>query len=77
MRRYVHEENILLHRKLLAETTDKEKRKIILRQQSTRRCQLVISRRNQVHSRHGIDPAKVIVNFLHTSDIFCDNGSPS
>ncbi|WP_347265473.1 hypothetical protein [Nitrobacter sp.] len=31
MQRYVHEENILLYRKLLAETTDKEKRKIILR----------------------------------------------
>lgn len=31
MQRYVHEENILLYRKLLAETTDEEKRKIILR----------------------------------------------
>ncbi len=31
MQRYVHEENILLYRKLLAETTDEEKRKIILK----------------------------------------------
>lgn len=29
MQRYVHEENILLYRKLLAETRDKEKRKVI------------------------------------------------
>jgi hypothetical protein len=31
MQRYVHEENILLYRKLLADTLDEEKRKIILR----------------------------------------------
>ena len=31
MQRYVHNENILLYRKLLAETTDEEKRKIILK----------------------------------------------
>jgi hypothetical protein len=31
MQRYVHEENILLYRKLLAETTDEEKREIILK----------------------------------------------
>lgn len=31
MQRYVHEENILLYRKVLAETTDEQKRKIILR----------------------------------------------
>ena len=31
MHRYVHEENIILYRKLLAETTDEEKRKIILK----------------------------------------------
>jgi hypothetical protein len=31
MQRYVHEENILLYRKLLAETMNEEKRKIILR----------------------------------------------
>jgi len=31
MYRYVHEENILLYRKLLAETSGEEKRKIILK----------------------------------------------
>lgn len=31
MQRYVHEENILLYRKLLADTMDEEKRKIILK----------------------------------------------
>jgi hypothetical protein len=30
MQRYIHEENILLYRKLLADTADEEKRKIIL-----------------------------------------------
>lgn len=29
MQRYVHKENIILYRKLLAETMDEEKRKII------------------------------------------------
>ncbi|WP_198137017.1 hypothetical protein [Nitrobacter hamburgensis] len=31
MQRYVHEENILLYRKLLADTMDEQKRKIILK----------------------------------------------
>ena len=31
MHRYVHEENIHLYRKVLAETTDEDKRKIILK----------------------------------------------
>jgi hypothetical protein len=31
MQRYVHEENILLYRKLLADTMDEKKRKIILK----------------------------------------------
>jgi hypothetical protein len=31
MQRYVHEENILLYRKLLADTMDEEKRKTILK----------------------------------------------
>jgi hypothetical protein len=31
MQRYVHEENILLYRKLLADTPDEQKRKIILK----------------------------------------------
>jgi hypothetical protein len=31
IQRYVHEENILLYRKLLADTMDEEKRKIILK----------------------------------------------
>ncbi len=31
MERYVHNENILLYRKLLAETTDDEKRKVVLK----------------------------------------------
>lgn len=29
MQRYIHKENVLLYRKLLAETADEEKRKII------------------------------------------------
>lgn len=31
MHRYVHEENIILYRKLLAETIDEEKRKVIMK----------------------------------------------
>ncbi len=31
MQRYVHNENILLYRKLLAQTTDEEKRKVVLK----------------------------------------------
>ena len=31
MQRYVHNENILLYRKLLAQTTNEEKRKVVLK----------------------------------------------
>jgi hypothetical protein len=31
MQRFVHNENILLYRKLLAETTDEETRKVVLK----------------------------------------------
>ena len=60
MQRYVHEENILLHRKLLAETTDKEKRKIILRlaEEEAKELPPLLQRRNELDCDQPAAPSK-------------------
>jgi hypothetical protein len=45
---------------------------------SARLCQIVVFRRVQVHPGHGVDPAQMVVNFLHPGNVLGtdDDGLP-
>ena len=48
------------------------------RSRSARLCQIVVFRRVQVHPGHGVDPAQMVVNFLHPGNVLGtdDGGLP-